>query len=301
VAASSQLQLKLSPALLRQRIEGFVETFLEGKSPETVGTYRRSLNEFERWFAGEKSTFGFRKKDVVAYRNYLSDDRGLSPASISTYLTAVRRLCAYLVSTGELDVNPAVGVKGNARPVSHSRQALTEEEVERLFEVVEGDALIALRDRAMMALMIYAGLSEIELVRADCGDLDQTLLGLFLKVQGKGRTEKDQQVLIEGIAAETTQAYLLARPVRTPEEPLFVSHGHRSEGERLNTRSVRGRINHHLKAADLKRSGISPHSLTHTAALIWFSGGMSIEQVRHRMRHGTLETTMISLRKRLRA
>ena len=301
MAASSDLQLELSPALLRQRIEGFVEVFLDGKSPETIGTYRRSLNEFERWFARRKRTFGFRKKDVVAYRNYLTDERGLSPASVSTYLTALRRLCAYLVSAGELEENPAIGVKGNARPAGHSREALTEAEVERLFEVVEGDALIALRDRAMMALMIYAGLSEIELVRADCGDLDPTLLGLFLNVQGKGHTAKDQQVPIDGTAAEAIQAYLPARPPRKPEDPLFVSHGHRSEGARLNTRSVRGRINHHLKAADLKRPGISPHSLMHSAALIWLNGGMTIEQVRERMRHGTLETTMISLRKKQRA
>lgn len=298
MAASSDFQLELSPVLLKQRIEAFVTVFLEGKSPETLGTYRRSLNEFERWFARRKRPFGFRKKDVVAYRNYLTDERGLSPASVSTYLTALRRLCAYLVSTGELQENPAVGVKGNARPAGHSREVLTEAEVERLFEVVEGDALIALRDRALMALMIYVGLSEIELVRADCGDLDQTLLGLFLNVQGKGHTAKDQQVPIDGTTGAAIEAYLLARPVRTPEDPLFVSHGHRSDGARLNTRSVRGRIDHHLKAADLKRNRISPHSLTHTAALIWLNGGMSIEQVRRRMRHGTLETTMISLRKK---
>ena len=297
MAASSDLQLELSPALLKQRIEAFVTVFLEGKSPETIGTYRRSLNEFERWFAGRERTFGFRKKDVVAYRNYLTNERGLSPASVSTYLTALRRLCAYLVSTGELQENPAVGVKGNARPAGHSRETLTEAEVGRLFEVVEGDALIALRDRALMALMIYAGLSEIELVRADCDDLDPTLLGLFLNVQAKGRTAKDQQVPLDAVATKAVEAYVSARPLRKSEDPLFVSHGHRSEGARLNTRSVRGRINLHLKAADLKRPGISPHSLTHTAALIWLNAGMTIEKVRERMRHGTLETTMISLRK----
>lgn len=296
--AASEPQLQLTPALLSQRLDAFVETFLDGKSTETVGTYRRSLNEFERWFAGLESPFGFRKEDVLAYKNYLSDERSLSPVSVSTYLTALRRLCAYLVEAGELETNPAVGIKGNARPISHSRETLTEEEVERLFEVVEGNTLIALRDRAIVALMIYAGLSEIELVRANCADLDPTLYGLNLRVQGKGHTEKDQRVSLEGVAAESIQAYMLARPQRKPEDPLFVSHGHRSDGSRLNTRSIRGRINHHLKTANLKRPGISPHSLTHTAALIWLNGGMDVELVRERMRHGTLETTMISLRKR---
>jgi len=60
---------------------------------------------------------------------------------------------------------------------------------------------------------------------------------------------------------------------------------------------VRSRINTHLKQAGLKKEGISPHSLTHTAALIWLNDGMGVEDVRQRMRHGTLETTMIYFRK----
>jgi len=56
---------------------------------------------------------------------------------------------------------------------------------------------------------------------------------------------------------------------------------------------VRGRINHHLSVAGLKKPGISPHSLTHTAALLWLNDGMPIDEVRERMRHGTLDTTMI--------
>ncbi|HLT46539.1 MAG TPA: tyrosine-type recombinase/integrase, partial [Rubricoccaceae bacterium] len=82
-----------------------------------------------------------------------------------------------------------------------------------------------------------------------------------------------------------------------PESPLFVSHGRRSEGSRLNTRTVRSRVDAHLTAASLKRPGITPHSLTHTAALIWLDDGKPLEEVRRRMRHGTLDTTMIYFRK----
>jgi site-specific recombinase XerD len=41
---------------------------------------------------------------------------------------------------------------------------------------------------------------------------------------------------------------------------------------------------------------VSPHSLTHTAALIWLNDGIQVEEVRRRMRHGTLDTTMIYLK-----
>ena len=234
---------------------------------------------------------------MEAYKRYLMEERELSQVSVSTYLTALRRLCQYLVSTGELSENPARTVKGNRRPSSHSRGVLTAEQVATLFEAVEGDDLLALRDRALMAAMVYAGLSEIELIRADCEDVEQNLLGWFLRVQGKGHTAKDQQVPLDPPAADALQNYLAARGRLRPESPLFVSHGHRSEGQRLNTRTVRSRVNTHLKAAGLKRPGISPHSLTHTAPLIWLNDGMALEEVRQRMRHGTLDTTMIYFRK----
>jgi len=96
---------------------------------------------------------------------------------------------------------------------------------------------------------------------------------------------------------ERIQAYLETRGRVKPEDPLFVSHGHRSAGKRLNTRSVRSRINGHLKAAGIKRKGVTPHSLTHTAALIWLNRGMPLEEVKERMRHGTLDTTMIYFKK----
>ena len=50
--------LVLSLVELQGRIEGCVTEFLEGKSPETIGTYRRTLNEFERWFI-TKTTLEF--------------------------------------------------------------------------------------------------------------------------------------------------------------------------------------------------------------------------------------------------
>ncbi len=282
---------------LQRRLEEFLTTYLKNRSAETVGTYRRSLNEFERWFVLHKGRFRFTTDGVLAYKKYLMETRALSQVSVSTYLTALRRFCQYLVDIGLLPENPAVAVKGNRRPSAHSRQVLTETEIDTLLKSIEARDQIGKRDLAAIYLMLYGGLSEIEIVRADLKDLEQTLMGWYLRVQGKGHTVKDQQVPIDPPVMEKIRIYLDTRRRIRPEDPLFVSHGHRSEGERLNTRSVRSRINHHLKAAGIKRRGVTPHSLTHTAALIWLNDGMSVEEVRQRMRHGTLDTTMIYYKK----
>ena len=297
----STAPLRLSVAALAERLDGFVTDYLKSKSPETRGTYRRTLNEFERYHAARaarpSSAFRFAEKDVEAYKTYLMEERELSQVSVSTYLTALRRLCDYLVARGELAENPARGVKGNRRPGSHTRGVLTEAEVGALMEAIPQATAIGRRDRAVVALMVFGGLSEVELVRADVGDLDRTLMGTFLRVQGKGRQSKDESVPLDAAAVDPLEVYLLEREPAGPGAPLFVSHGHRSAGARLNTRSVRGRVNGYLRAAKVKRRGISPHSLTHTASLIWLNSGMPVEEVRRRMRHGTLETTMISFKK----
>lgn len=289
--------LKLAPNELAKRLQDFEREYLREKSADTVGTYRRALNEFERWCAVQADAFFFSEEGVEAYKTHLVQARSLSEASVSTYLTALRQFCKYLVSIGLMDENPARAVRGSRRPSTHSREVLTEADVAELLCVLDDATLLGKRDQAMAYLMLYAGLSEIEMIRADVRDVEHTLLGWFLRVQGKGRAGKDRRAPLDPPVVEKIHAYLDARPPGASEQPLFVSHGHRSNGQRLNTRSVRSRINGLLEAANLKRSGVSPHSLTHTAPLIWLNAGMDVKEVRARMRHGTLETTLIYFRK----
>lgn len=288
--------ITMSLGEIRRRIDDFVREYLTSNSPATVGTYRRSLSELERYIDAREGSFEFSPESVLAYKEYLSSERKLHEVSVSTYLTAVRRLCQYLVDISLLPSNPAKGVKGNRRPSSHSREVLNQKEIDQLLATLQPNTRLEKRDHAIIFLMLYAGLSEIELIRADVGDLEQTLLGWFLRVQGKGRTDKDQQVPIDPQVMNRLRLYLDTRERIRPQDPLIVSHGHRSEGKRLNPRSVRSRISHYLKSAGITRTGISPHSLTHTAALIWLNDGVQVEEVRRRMRHGTLDTTMIYLK-----
>lgn len=295
-ATTTENDLTLSLRELRDHLEAFQNDYLEDKSDETVGTYRRSLNAFEKWFVQENNV-SFTEDDVRDYKSYLMEERELSEVSVSTYLTAVRRFCQYLTDVGLLSQNPATNVKGNRRPETHSRSILTESDIEKLEGVLGEATQIDKRDRAIISLMLYAGLSEIEIVRANVEDLEHTLMGPVLRVQGKGRTVKDQEAPLDPPVLAAVEEYLETREDVHPEDPLFVSHGHRSEGKRLKTRSVRSRINGYLKEAEIKRKGVTPHSLTHTSALLWLNDGMPLEEVKQRMRHGTLDTTMIYYKK----
>lgn len=283
---------------LQSKIEEFLGEYLRNRRPETMRTYQRALREFERWFSRNQGSFKFRLEDIENYKKYLMEERDLHQVSVSTYLTSLRRLCQFMADIGDLPENPARTVKGNRRPRDHSRKTLTNEQIEALIDTFDVITQIGKRDQAFMYAMLYAGIGEIEIVRADMQDLEQDVNGNWtLRIQGKGRTEKDQHVIIDPLIMDKIRLYLDTRGRIRPEDPLFASHGYRFDGQRLNTRTVRGRVKAHLVAANLVDQGITPHSLTHTAAMLWIEKGMSMDELKVRMRHGMVETTLIYLRK----
>ncbi len=242
-------RVRLSRKELDRHFGTFVE-HLKGKKPETRGTYERALREFVRWFALDGDV-RFSIADIERYKRHLTIRKKLSPVSVSTYLTAVRRFCEFLVSHGILKENPARSVGGNERPRSHSRDTLTPGEVDRLLECVERIDERGKRDLAMIRLMLGCALSEIELIRADIRDLRTSGGQAALLVQGKGHSAKDELVFLSDDVHAALREYLDQRRSTNPSEPLFSSTGNRTRGERMTTRGVRDRIN-----ACLERAGI---------------------------------------------
>ena len=280
-----------------QRIERYGATHLAGKSSETKGTYLRCLTAFLDWISLQGGRCNLDHADIAMYRVFLAEERGILPASLATYLTALRSFCEYLTMIGVLRYNPVKGVKGHSKPLRHSRAVLTHEEVNRLIDSIDETQPAGRRDLAIIHLMAYAGLSGVEVVRADVQDLEVTLYGPFLHVQGKGRSKKDQRIPLDTAVMQALENHLTTRRSDHPLDPLFVSLSIGCRNVRLSTRGLRSCLHQRLVQADLKREGISAHSLTYAAPLIWLNQGMAMEEVYTRMRHGTRATTLIHARK----
>jgi integrase/recombinase XerC len=284
-----------SPAgSLARHYEGFLKS-LRLMRPETRGTYGRALREFMRWYTrsrrGRLTTAA-----VQRYKRHLTSAKRLSAVSVSTYLTALRRFCDYLVRRGVMQENPALSVGGNSRPRVHSRAALTQAEVGVLLSIVDRSDERGRRDFAFIKLMLGCALSEIEIIRADSGDRVGSPEGVKLRVQGKGRVEKDQAVLLSPDVASALDEYLALRPGLAAGDPLFASAGNRTRGKRMTTRGVRDRVSHCLARAGLKGDGgrrVTPYSLRHTAALLMAGEGASADEIRDRMRLGSVATAML--------
>jgi site-specific recombinase XerD len=290
--------LLISVPKLDAHIKDFINTYLGEKSDETRGTYERALREFQKYFLRAQDWFQFRQSDVEEYKKYLMDERNLSQVSVSTYLTALRRLLDYFVSENLLDENPAKKVKGNKRPVNHNAGVLSQADVKKLLAVIPREKLKDHRDYLIIRLMLDAAASEHELVKADIEDLKKYSTHYVLFVQAKGQKKKEDAMEIPLELGEDIEDYLEKRIEKrkntSPLSPLLVSHGGRATDERLTPRALHYRIMHWLREAGVARDNIKPHSLRHTAAKLWLERDkLPIEEVRRKMRHGMIATTKI--------
>ncbi|MDD8017873.1 MAG: tyrosine-type recombinase/integrase [Bacteroidota bacterium] len=259
---------------------------LQKKTPETRGTYERTLREFMRWLHLEKS-FHFTSEDIERYKRHLFRQKKLTHTSVVMYLTSVRKFCEYLMRRGVLKENPARAVPGGTPPVQHTRKSISIGDVFNFLQTIDRTNEIGFRDFAMAKLMINCGLSEIELVRANVEDVILQKKGLRLRVQGKGKKSKDTVLLVVDEACEAMKSYLSYRTKSKPSDPLFMSAGNRTRGDRMTSRGIRERINFYLTKAGIKNGEarkITALSLRQTAIQMMAHQGASFADIQERFR-----------------
>ncbi|MCU0426190.1 MAG: site-specific integrase [Candidatus Kapabacteria bacterium] len=277
---------------------------LTNKRPETVGTYERALREFVNFFVKD-GKFLFRVQDVERYRKHLATTKKMQDASIATYMTSLRRLSQYMVEAGVLEKNAAKRVYGSARPKQHNRTFLTLAEVSTLLGSINLAERVGLRDAAIIRLMLGCACSEVEITSMDAGDLEKQGKSWFLRVQGKGKSVKDEQIPVPPETAEAINAYLQTRtttdekgkeqPVKA-DAPMFVSYSNRSMGGRITIRGVREAIVMRMKESGVQKGRVgrlTPFSLRHTAGILLVESGASVEELMTRMRIAWRPTAML--------
>lgn len=274
---------------MEELIRNFINSL--NRRQTTKDTYRKALMEYSKWL-GNTSPIGMTSNDIQRYKDYIIS-KDLSTSSISAYLTAVRRLYDYLENTGKIRENPAKKIKGGSRPQKHSTKPISRSDVKKLFASIDMSSSLGLRDRAILNLMLRCGLSEIEIVRADVGDIKTRKNETIIYVQGKNKDRKDEYVVIPPEVAIELENYLSQRESSEPSEPLFWGVGNRAIGERITTRAIRARISHYFEKLEFNKKGITPYSLRHTAALLAIESGASVAEVMQMLRVKTVDTALV--------
>lgn len=258
-------------------------------SPKTIETYTKAIRQFMKYLylKGIKRPV---REDVINFREELKETK--KPATVQNYITAVRLFFNWTEQEG-LYPNIANHVKGAKLSKEHKKDYLTSAQVKTVLSSIDQSTEQGRRDYAIFALMVIGGLRDIEVHRANIGDLRTLGDTTVLYIQGKGREEKADLIKVPAEVEKAVRVTLIDRENPNPEEPLFISLSNNSRGNRISTRSISGLIKKAMKKAGFSSDRLTAHSLRHTAVTLSLLGGNSLQEVQQFARHNNIATTQI--------
>ena len=212
--------------------------------------------------------------------------------TVQLYIIAAKLFFKFL-SQHNIYPNITDNMKSDKVAHEHKKDALTIKQCQALLQSIDISTTKGLRDRAIISLMITAGLRTIEVVRADIGDLHSFADSVYLSIQGKGHDEKSAKVLVASQVYSFIQEYLQTRKNLSNSEPLVTSTSRRNFNQRLDTQSISKLVKKKLREIFIDDNRHTAHSLRHTAATQALLNGVPLTQVQQVLRHSNINTTLI--------
>ena len=274
-----------------QRIEELVDRFIEAQDVKQSSKllYRRTLKQYFKWVESKSYLLSeIARPQLLQYKEELLLS-GMSSLTVGSYITSVRRFYEW-TEANKFYPNVAKGIKTPKRKQQFKKQPLLPAQATALLSYYQDKAL---RDYAIVNLLLRTGLRTIEVIRANVEDINFKGSQRVLLVQGKGRDERDNFVLLTDKAYQPIADYLATRGKVNNSEPLFTSTSNNSKGERLSTRSISYIAKEGLKAIGLDERSFTAHSLRHTTAVNILRAGGSLETAQFTLRHSNPATTQI--------
>lgn len=254
----------------------------------TVRTYRTALSSFFSWMSSSGINTPMRE-DIIAWKESIKRNGSLGTAQ--TYLAAVKLFFKWMSQQG-IYPDVASSVKGVRVGRFPKKDFLEPEQVLAVLNKAK-DGNCALRDYAMVFLMVTCGLRVSEVAKADVGDLRYVGGNPVLYVYGKGRDGKTDSVNVPKKVADTIYKYLATRGTLEGNSPLFASVSKNNSNGRLTSRSISRIVKMLFRMSGFDSDRITAHSLRHTAVTISLEAGMSLQQVQQFARHSLIVTTQI--------
>ena len=265
----------------------------EGRSPATIAAYRRDLalvarvaDELAPGIVCRAVTAGLLDQVFSAGAVTESERGPRSAASLHRMKAAVRAFFAWAVEAGVVDDNPARYIRMHRLP-RKLPVFLTAAEKQRLLKELKGRTdFSALRDRAMIEVLLGTGIRLGELAALDMDDID--LDAKHLRVRAKGNVPQvkfiktDLRTLLRRYLAERR------RHGRPEMEALFLSN----RDGRLCQRQIANRLAHWLRKAGIEKD-LTPHGLRHTFATHLYGATNDLLVVQRALGHRDVSTTQI--------
>ena len=280
------VNLNQSEVVVSDFSESLVELWIKFTDvrPSSQKTYAKALNQMFKYFYSN-SIANPTRADIERWKTEMLSTKKAS--TVQLYIIAVKLFFKFL-SQHNIYPNITDNMKSAKVDHEHKKDALTINQCQALLQSIDVSTSKGLRDRAIISLMMTAGLRTIEVVRADVGDLHSFADSVYLSIQGKGHDEKSAKVLVASQVYGFIQEYLQTRKNLSNLEPLFTSTSRRNFNQRLDTQSISK-----LVKKKLREISINDCRLRHTAATQALLNGVPLTQVQQVLRHSNINTTLI--------
>ena len=287
------------PRLIAEAGEDAMKRFIEFftaniRNPNTRAAYVRAVGQFCTWCEGRKFSLDLLEPVVIAA--YVEEiGQRLSKPSVKQHLAAIRMLFDYLVVGQIMPMNPASSVRGPKHVVRRGKTpVLSPEDARRLLDSIDTTALIGLRDRALIAIMVYSFARISAVVGMSVEDFYRNGKRYWFRFQEKGG--KFHEVPAHHNAEAYVDAYLAAAGFGSEQKtPLFRTvrgKTGRLNGNRLNRFEAFQMVKRRVKAAGLS-SRICNHSFRATGITTFLLNGGSLEHAQAIAAHESPRTTKL--------
>jgi integrase/recombinase XerD len=271
-----------------------------GDSTHTRRAYAGDLRTYARWLSHEGLAWDTITADELdGYREWLAGSYARSTAN--RRLTVIRMLYTEAVRRGVRRDNPGERLRGVRGRDDREGGALSRIEARELLASTERETadpsrrLIAVRDLALLGLLIRTGLRRFEVVSLLVGDLGVSQGHNVMTIRaGKGNVTRT--IKLPPDLRRTIDAWLTASTkagmTRQEDHPLFIEvrrGGHLVSSRPLSDRAVHSIVTRRLRAAGLQRLG--PHALRATFVTLALEGGAPLHIVQRAAGHADPRTT----------
>lgn len=225
--------------------------------------------------------------DIRLYIALRKRKDGVTDTTIDNELRVLRSFYAFSLAEELLTKNPMLKVD-NVRKERHKKDALTEEEIEKLrYQASVGSGTRAARkyverDSFIIELLLSTGVRVSELVGIKLNEIQ----GNRILVHGKGR--KDRYVYMNAKAEFALRRYM---PKRKDESSPYLFPG--DEDGHIGKGTIEARMRELARLAGVEKA--NPHKFRRTCATMALRRGMPIEQVSKMLGHEEISTTQIYL------
>ena len=265
----------------------------EIRNPHTRACYARAVYRFDAWCDRHDLQLG--DLTPVHLATYIEElGRALAKPSVKQHLAALRMLGNYLVLGQILPSNPAAAVRGPKYVVKKGKTpVLTGEETRRLFDSIERDTLIGLRDRALIGTMAYSFARISAVLAMNVGDFYQQGTRFTIRLHEKGG--KHHEVPTHHTLVELLDEYIRGAGIAAdPAAALFRSIDRKRElsEDRLERREALSMVKRRAVAAGLG-SRICNHTFRATGITSYLEHDGTIEKAMAIAAHESPRTTKL--------